>query len=299
MKMKEKTLLLGNGLNRTLDNSVSWSELMKKLGSTATEEDEIPYPIDFEQIAANLGGMIGNRSSDAYKRLRENMSGIVDDIDKATAGMIHQSFRNLGMTNVITTNYDSIFESMYDCDQLVKNPGGYKNILTPISESSGIKFYHAHGLGKWKNTLCLSHEHYISLITKIRNTFFTDANDENKEGLTQIIRGGANGTGTWPELLFTTDVAIVGLELDYSEIDFWWLLAQRAAIFAPCNNMDDYANNITYYYINTSSSNDSPAYRGRMRALHALSVEPFQITADSYPEGYQILAEMLGESWVR
>ena len=295
--MREKTLVLGNGLNRTLEKSVSWSELMKRLGSTAAEDDGIPYPIDFEQIAANQGGMVSKRSSDAYKQLREKMSNIVDDIDTAVVGEIHQAFRNLGMCNVITTNYDSLFESMFDCDQLVKNPGGSKNILTPISESGGVKFYHAHGLGKWKNTLCLSHEHYISLITKIRNEFFTDSNDENKENLTAIIKGEADPTRTWPELLFTTDVAIVGLELDYSEIDFWWLLAQRAAIFAPCHNLTPFENSIVYYYVDCPAVKKSQSFYGRTHALEALGVIVQPIDAKDYPNGYKKMARAIGESW--
>lgn len=295
--MRERTLLLGNGLNRTLQNSLSWSDLMKQLGSTTNNEDEVPFPIDFEQIAANQGCMVGSRQNDAYKLLRGKMSDIVDRLNSATAGEVHQAFRNLGMSNVITTNYDSIFESMYDCKPILKQAGGYKNILTAISESSSIKFYHAHGLGKWKNTLCLSHEHYISLITKIRNLFFTDTNDENKERLTEIIKGEADSTETWPELLFTTDVAIVGLELDFSEIDFWWLLAQRAAIFAPCNHFDEYANSIDYYYINIDSETATKAHDGRMRALQSLGVNPHSIQASNYQEGYLDLAKLLGESW--
>lgn len=181
----DKTLLLGNGLNRTLPNSRSWSDLMQELGSQSSEADQVPYPIEFERMAAVQGGMTGNRSVDAYKKLREQMSSIITDLDKTTPGQVHQSFRNLGFKHVVTTNYDSIFESMYNCAQLITSPGGYKNILHPISSNGIVNFYHAHGIGKWKNTLCLSHEHYISLITKIRNTFLLRAVTRT----TRIYRG--------------------------------------------------------------------------------------------------------------
>lgn len=301
--MKEKTLLLGNGLNRTLKYSRSWADLMIELGSTAREEDRIPYPIDFEQMAASRGGIAGNRSNDAYKQLRTKMSNIVKEIDTSDPNQVHLRFRNLGMKSVITTNYDTIFESMYEYDELLSNPGGYKNILKPIFCSVDIDFYHAHGLGRWKNTLCLSHEHYISLITKIRDTFFTDKGNENKQIISEIIRGKAKRTGTWPELLFTTDVAIVGFELDYSEIDFWWLLAQRAAIFAPCHNMYEYENTITYYCIDINNRqnqlvNPNPEQLGRMNALQALGVSVCRVTAKSYEEGYIQIADRIKQSWV-
>lgn len=293
----EKTLLVGNGLNRTLENSLSWSELMNELGSTTSEEERVPFPIDFEQIAARNGGIVGGRTSDAYKRLREKMSQIVERMNDSVAGEVHKSFADLGMQHVITTNYDSIFESMFDCDALITNPGGYKNILTSISKGNGIEFYHAHGLGKWKNTLCLSHEHYISLITKIRNTFFTDIEDENKENLTAIIKGTAASTGTWPELLLTTNVAIVGLELDYSEIDLWWLLAQRAAIFASFRQLARFENSITYYYVNCPPMKNGPSFLGRMHALEALGVNVQPVGADDYSSGYKKIAEKIKKLW--
>lgn len=291
--MNNKTLLLGNGLNRTLENSLSWRELMKELGSTASEEDRIPFPIDFEQIAAKQGGMVGRRRDDAYKRLREKMSDIVTGMDNSAAGEVHQAFKNLGQQHVITTNYDSLFESMYDCEQLITNPGGSKNILKSVSRSRDVDFYHAHGIGKWKNTLCLSHEHYISLITKIRTTFFTDSNDENKEILSSIIKGEIESTGTWPELLFTTDVAIVGLGLDYSEIDLWWLLAQRAALFSPCHQLSQFENSIVYYYVNSPAATSDSAFHGRMHALEALGVEVRPVDAADYPDGYLKIAKMI------
>lgn len=295
--MREKTLLLGNGLNRTLKSSLSWREFMDELGSTTSEEDQVPFPIDFEQIAARQGAMAGRRSDDAYGCLREEMSEIVKGMNSAIAGEVHQAFRNLGMRHVVTTNYDSIFESMYDLDQLVQNPGGYKNILEPVFGNRDTDFYHAHGLGKWKNTLCLSHEHYISLISKIRSTYFTDAKDENKEILSNIIRGEMQGKGMWPELLFTTDVAIVGLGLGYSEIDLWWLLAQRAAIFSPYHDLKQFENTISYYYVKPQSVKFDSAFCGRMHALEALSVKVEPVNADDYPSGYMKMAAKISDAW--
>ena len=52
--MKRKTLFLGNGLNRTLKGGVSWSELMRKLGSQEPEGSNVPFPIEFVHDVAAL-----------------------------------------------------------------------------------------------------------------------------------------------------------------------------------------------------------------------------------------------------
>lgn len=75
--MKRKTLFLGNGLNRTLKGGVSWSELMRKLGSQEPEGSNVPFPIEFEQLAARRGCLVGKRHVDPYKDLR-NM--IVEEV---------------------------------------------------------------------------------------------------------------------------------------------------------------------------------------------------------------------------
>lgn len=135
------------------------------------------------------------------------------------------------------------------------------------------------------------------LLQKNRNTFFTDIEDETKENLTAIIKGTAASTGTWPELLFTTNVAIVGLELDYSEIDLWWLLAQRAAIFASFRQLARFENSITYYYVDRSPMKNSSSFRGRMHALEALGVYVQPVSADDYPSGYKKIAEKIKKLW--
>lgn len=226
----DKTLLIGNGLNRTLENGFSWADMLKDLGSDGANSENVPFPIQFEQIAAQRGCIIGKRRSDPYKEIRTEISERIASL-VMYAGEAHQAFRNIGMNHVITTNYDGVFESMFDARKTKENPGSSRNILGAIFETSTIDFYHAHGFGSWKNTLCLGHEHHASLIGKIRNEFFTNNDDESQENITALVTGKRESKHIWSELFFTSDIAIVGLGLDYSEIDLWWLLSMRAALF--------------------------------------------------------------------
>lgn len=291
----DKTLLLGNGLNRCTENGFSWADLMERLGSTSGIDENVPFPIQFEEIAAKTGCMIGKRRTDPYKELREKLSAAVIDSNQKP-GDAHTAFRDLKMGHVVTTNYDTVFESMFDLEYPLINPGSSRNVLVPVFKTAETRFYHAHGLASWKNTLCLGHEHYASLIGKIRGEFYTNKNDESEENLSDLIMGKREPKGIWPELLFTTDVAIVGLGLDYSEIDLWWLLSMRAALFSPNRNLGGYENQIVYYKAKVRSSETSYE-RGKMKALESLGVQVKTINADSYEDAYHQIAADIDENW--
>lgn len=50
--MHGKTLLIGNGLNRTLQFSISWSELLCDIAKEHNVEyiPDLPMPLEFERI---------------------------------------------------------------------------------------------------------------------------------------------------------------------------------------------------------------------------------------------------------
>ena len=200
------------------------------------------------------------------------------------------------MKHVVTTNYDTVFESLFNTEKALKNPGSSRNVLGAVFKTSDTHFYHAHGLASWKNTLCLGHEHYVSLIGKIRGEFYTNKDDESKENLTDLVTGKREPKGIWPELLFATNVAIVGLGLDYSEIDLWWLLSVRAALFSPNKKLSEYENQIVYYQAKTCDQESAPA-RGKKKALESLGVQVKSIPAESYSKAYQEIAKCIDADW--
>lgn len=291
----EKTLFLGNGLNRTLDNGLSWAEVMRELGSTCCSEECVPFPIEFEEMAANNGCTIGRRAADPYVELRSLLAEEIMGLGLGS-NKCHGAFRDLNMDHVITTNYDLIFDSIFAPEKVITNPGSSRNILKPISRTQTTDFFHAHGIAQWKNTLCLGHEHYASLMGKIRDEFYSKDNEGATENLTPLVTGNRPCKHIWPELLFTTDVAIVGLGLDYCEIDLWWLLSMRAALFQPSNNLTAYENEIIYYWVDTGVPL-SPYEQGKHRALRALSVSPLSVPASNYSEGYLEIARKLKTHW--
>lgn len=293
--MKRKTLFLGNGLNRTLKGGVSWSELMRKLGSQEPEGSNVPFPIEFEQLAARRGCLVGKRHVDPYKDLR-NM--IVEEVsnEQCSSDSVHRCFCDLPFDHMVTTNYDRIFDNQYKLEAIVSNPGYSRNILGPIYRSGNRDFYHAHGIDKWKNTLCLGHEHYAALIGKIRKEFYPNE-DAGNALLVDLVTGQKEPLNIWPELFLTNDVAIVGFGLDYCESDIWWLLALRAALFAPCKSLDAYANEITYFKAQIKGRSSGLQETCRLNALASLGVTVSVIEDSDYEGAYRQIAEELRKRW--
>ena len=289
--MTSNTLLLGNGLNRTLPHGISWNALLRQLGDTSdpSSRDLIPSPILFEQIAAQKGVLPHFRNSDMFKKLKDDAARLIHD-RFSKPGPLHKQFAELPFDNIITTNFDECFENSFEVrERTLVNPGKSRNILKPVMLVGGKPLYYAHGTIKWPKTICLGYEHYISLITKIRNELYPKKDGDDRDNLSHlidIILQKAQQT-IWPELLFSSNVYIVGFDLGFSEIDFWWLLALRSALFAPNSHMDQYANQLKYYYIGT----DNSASAVKNCTLQSLGVEIRFISTGDYSEGYRLIAD--------
>ena len=295
--MADKTLFLGNGLNRTIENSLSWSDMMLRLGGCEPEGANIPFPIEFEQIAIKRGFMIGKKGKDPNKELREEIKGMISDFE-LPADAVHYRFAALNATHVVTTNFDRLFENCYaNLGKCIRNPGSSRNILEAIYCSRGVDFYHAHGIDEYSNTLCLGHEHYISLVGKIRSALYPKG-EEEQSIIENLIKRQTPSLSIWPEYLFTNNVAIVGFGMDYSEIDIWWLLALRASVFSPHNKMDEYENFITLYkaYDSEEKSN-SPYEKSHSNALEHLGVNVVPVVESSYEKAYCEIAKRIEKEW--
>lgn len=294
------TLLFGNGFNRVANPGFSWESLITQGScfSGSNVFDAVPFPLIAEASAAKMGSMIGVRNRDGYKTFREGIKARIDDA-KLQPGEVHASFRNLPFDYFITTNYDDCFERSQDnWEEQLTQSRGYRNILQPVGVVEGRPLFHAHGRHKWPRTMCISYEHYMALIGKIRNEFRNgcspsvseDDSDDKDASDVRLLEGylARNGVGEclWPSLFFTSDVYVVGLGLGFSEIDLWWLLSLRAAYYAPEKDRDSGANKIVYYDIDADDSKgDDRLALAKRYMLESLGVLVETVSATNHSEG--------------
>jgi len=238
--MNNKVLLLGNGINR-LSNEYSCSDLLDELikatgrSEVITYREEKPFTLLYEEIYLRTLKHLQSKEI----RLKEKIANLV--LSKFTPNEFHTKFLNLNVEHILTTNYDYNLErSSYN------DHGKAANVLTERKYNlfrrrnvNGRYIWHIHGEADAPNSITLGHEHYVGYLQKMGN-YLKDKITSKRKGVYKEIRSpiqkaihkreeirafDKNKTiYLWVDLFLMNDVYILGLSLDYTEIDLWWLM---------------------------------------------------------------------------
>ena len=222
--LQNSILLLGNGVNR-IHNRYSWENLLRELIDYVDASETIlvkdkPFPLLYEEIVL--------RSRTNAERKEENIKKYIADLSaKMNPNSIHSRIMQLGFQDILTTNYDYTLENSgdyqaYNCSS--KNETKYSIYRRQCAGDSTI--WHIHGEEKAAGSILLGYEHYAAYIQQMRN--YVNGTDEKDDPGSNQIAISMNKLLSWIDLFFTKDVYILGLGLDYTEIDLWWLLTYRA-----------------------------------------------------------------------
>jgi hypothetical protein len=119
-------------------------------------------------------------------------------------------------------------------------------------------------------TISLGFEHYCGQLQDLRNYVVSGTNYKTKnyhnDPLTKRLSTLKGDPESWVDLFFTKEIHIIGLCLDFIEIDLWWLLTWRAKLMSQ--KRMNLKNSIIYYipkkYFDFS--------KGKLELLQNLSV---------------------------
>jgi len=95
--------------------------------------------------------------------------------------------------------------------------------------------WHIHGESEVPNSITLGYDQYSGYLQKLRSHATADRSDDQgspfKQGNTNFDQ--AEGViYSWLDVFLRDDIHIVGLGLDYTEIDLWWALTYKARLRA-------------------------------------------------------------------
>jgi hypothetical protein len=121
------------------------------------------------------------------------------------------------------------------------------------------KFWHLHGDIQNIGSINLGYEHYCGQLQKMREyvtgTYKCSKEELNKKFEKALLKrqylNSPNGY-SWLDLFFKDNITIkiIGLRLDFEEIDLWWLLTYRAKILYKGKSADHTPkNNFIKYYV--------------------------------------------------
>lgn len=259
--MRDYSLLIGNGINNITKGN-SWSDVLDNLGETygiKIDTHEKPFPLAYEEIYFNISNKQMNGFSE--NKIKDSIASKINTIEP---NEIHKKIIELECVNILTTNYDLAFEYCLD-DKIrfedLRNEGVIKESKYNIFRHHKVKnknIWHIHGAVNNPNSIILGYEHYSGYLQSMRGYTTTGSQYSNKsfnEPLTKRLQENDIGN-SWIDEFFTKDVYILGLNLDFVEIDLWWLLTfrERNRIAKKISSQHE----ITYYipscYYNNAAS---------------------------------------------
>jgi len=255
------TLLFGNGLNLLSENPLSWDSLLQKLEvGNNTISSGTPNTMKYEKIFLDRHSLQLNKSKDEELAIKEQIAELMKE---QRGNSFYSEIIELGFENYLTTNYDNAFCETYGGEQSNESTEGIYSLRRYLTLDSknhrGTKLWHIHGEVEHPKSIMLGLDHYCGSISKIDSyikgnyEFSVKSTKQKVKPMTEKLKENSFDQVSWVELFFNSNVHILGLSLDYSETDLWWVLNKRARLMQSSN----IKNKIYYYDSNIVDSKKS------------------------------------------
>ncbi|MET0072504.1 MAG: SIR2 family protein [Candidatus Thiodiazotropha sp.] len=280
----ERALLIGNGFNLVSDQGASWNKLLNTLAGKAVtkHEEEVrkakPFTLWFEEISNTV------RSENLKEKIAQYLENNV------THNKHHQDVMNLGIKNILTTNYDYNLEESTGEDWYQNHPAK-ENYYSLFRRNSLAKnhVWHIHGEIDNVRSIMLGHEQYTGYNQKIANYLSSGVPTEVKDRkgkpylskFSRKARGRKGDVETWVDIFLESEVHIIGFSLDYTENHLWSLITKKNNIIK--NKGIDVGRAVFH---RCSDKRQSTADEARLSILSALGVDVRDHTAKTYPAAY-------------
>ena len=271
---RNKTILLGNSVNLlTNNNKKSYEKLILNLCSKYScdkhsliyKDLNKPLPLLYEELLHTA--IKCNHNKDVIKNIKADL---IEELNQIGINDYHKQYMELGIKNIFTSNYD------YNLEKSISGKPINENILRENKFSlfrrkkiNNSYIWHIHGEINNENSLVLGYDNYVSYLSEMKK-YLSSASVTHKER----IRSPYNFKNfdrnfdktdnkikySWTDLFFRDDVHIVGLKLDYSEIDLWWLIATKGykKLINP-QTKNRYGETIVHYFKENNNSNSDMA----------------------------------------
>ena len=228
------SFLIGNGINRCIDNKYSADNLIKNLDSENKKLDgcKKPFPLLFESLTKQ-------NKEDVEKQFKK-INDFLKKLNKIKNDIYTNNKELLLKANYIfTTNYDFSIEKSLGINKESDSINGGKNsgFKYQLEQDSAI-IYHIHGDLNHYGNICLGYLGY----QKYQRSFFSHVKKD-------IIKDKYNKERYIPEKLksfFEDDIYIIGLSLNECETILWDLLMIRKGLIESGKISE---NKIIYYNI--------------------------------------------------
>ncbi len=286
------SLLLGNGINR-LSEQLDWMGVLRSLADSTPGAEQIrhferkPLSLFFEELCSALSVSLPSRQ--AEYQIKKKIS---DLLKPAPPPPLLAEYADL-FDVILTTNYDHAIESaiagpLYQTACLM--PESRYSLFRRTRANSKI-IWHIHGDVNYAETILLGYDHYAGYLQKIRNYQVGPLTQEQIRSLYRhgpsITRNDAESVHlfSWIDHFLRDHLHIVGLGLDFTEIDLWWLLVYKKRRTKQTG--------MTFYYCIEVPGQKKVEDEPHFSLLKSLGVQLHVVHADGYQEGYEKILELI------
>ena len=196
---------------------------------------------------------------------------------------------NLKIKNILTTNYDYNFESVEFSDQKkLKHTEKIKETTYSLFRNYKIKdkyIWHIHGELNYPQSILLGYNHYSGYLQQIRNYFYNGLNYKNENyfpALRVRIENGPIFFQTWIDFFFLSNVYILGLSLDFTEMHLWWILNIRSRLM---NSKKNLITNEIYFIIPDNEDLNQDILQ--LLSINDVKYIPIEMNNNNYEQFYK------------
>lgn len=272
-----KVLFFGNGLN-LLSQNLSWKTLLSNVQAKdetgLTVHDglnlvDVPYPLQYDYIllSSDFRKKVQDvKDSTGWKKVVEDRQmglkkAIIEEMKDFKSNFIYDQLSVLPFDAYLTTNYDHVLDESMKAMRYQADVGDKSEMNYNIRRKRCMKkgdvlektIYPIHGDIESPRSIVIGYNHYCGTVAKISD--YLKGNYKWKTGkgselkipsMLDRLQNADNQIYSWIDHIFMSDVYIVGLGLDYSEIDLWWLLDRRQRMVRGDGVMKQ--NRIVYFF---------------------------------------------------
>ncbi|WP_454868502.1 SIR2 family protein [Pseudomonas farris] len=247
----KNTVLFGNGINRLSTNAVSWDDLLDEIkGENRFSNGSLPNTMVYERI------FMGKHKASESQRIDELVikSKIASSLAEQESNEVFKLLGDMKFEHYLTTNYDYAFEKALaiNPEKLSSEEIYSLRRKRKYKSNIGAKYlWNIHGEIDSPKSIMLGLDHYCGSVSKIdayvkgNYKHSVDGKTISIESMEKKLESDSFCYTSWVDLFFSSNVHIVGLSLDYSETDLWWVLNKRARLAA-----DNLVKNNIFFYVN-------------------------------------------------
>lgn len=207
----DKTLYVGNGINRLeMTRDLSWEkvleDLARKLGgqSLLDLQGNKPFTLIYETLRLKL--FQSGKKQDVL--LKQDVS---DSMREMAPNQYHRKLLNLGVKNIITSNYDYCFEMVDQAGVKHFNVARESKYNAFRRTKTGDTYiWHIHGEVEEPESIMLGYEQYGGYLQKIRKYLLPSQKLRKLNIANQKKKFDRKQTNSWVDLFLRDEVHILG-----------------------------------------------------------------------------------------